>query len=361
MQISQFELQNLDSPRLIFDKEAMERNISKMIVFAGNPKQLIPHIKTNKCLEVIEAMIERGIVAFKCATIAEAELACMAKASYVLIAHQLVGPKISRLKALKTAYPNVEIASIIDCKDTLPILDSELSAHTVLVDVNVGMDRTGIHGVKEIESLVDSIKTYKNLEFGGFHAYDGHIHDGSLEIRKIQTYAVFKDINILFETLSQYNTNLKFIGAGSPTYTIWKNSNKFLSPGTCVLWDYGYGDLYPEQDFEFAAFVLTRVISKPKSGYITVDMGHKAISAENPIEFRCRALDKRSLKLVSQSEEHSIFEVENNELFQIGEELLIVPYHVCPTVNLYDEAYVIENGKFKFSWEILGRKRKITI
>lgn len=90
-------------------------------------------------------------------------------------------------------------------------------------------------------------------------------------------------------------------------------------------------------------------------------MGHKAISSENPIDKRIRFLNHDDLKLVSQSEEHGVIETSDWDNYKVGDILLGVPYHVCPTVNLYDEAQIIENNKWIDTWKIEARKRKITV
>src|SRR5690606_40584352 len=124
-----------------------------------------------------------------------------------------------------------------------------------------------------------------------------------------------------------------------------KAENRILSPGTTVFWDWGYGDKFKEQHFLPAAFVVTRVISRPTKGIITIDMGHKAVSAENAIDQRIRFPENPDLKLKSQSEEHGVLETGQWEKYQVGDVLLGIPYHVCPTVNLYDQAYVFEGEK----------------
>ena len=90
-------------------------------------------------------------------------------------------------------------------------------------------------------------------------------------------------------------------------------------------------------------------------------MGHKAIAAENAIDKRIRFLNLEHYELLSQSEEHGVLRVENWDKLQVGDVLYGVPYHICPTVNLYDEAYVVANGRSDKIWEISARKRKISI
>ena len=90
-------------------------------------------------------------------------------------------------------------------------------------------------------------------------------------------------------------------------------------------------------------------------------MGHKAVAAENPIDKRIRFLNLENYELIGQSEEHGVIRVQDWESINVGDVLYGVPYHVCPTVNLYDEAYVVENQVITGTWQVLGRKRRISV
>jgi D-serine deaminase-like pyridoxal phosphate-dependent protein len=116
-----------------------------------------------------------------------------------------------------------------------------------------------------------------------------------------------------------------------------------------------------EQPFEFAAVLMTRIISKPAAGLITTDLGHKSVAAENPISKRIFFLNLSDYEVRSQSEEHLVVEAKDWENLHVGDVLYGVPYHICPTVALYDEALIVENGKVVDTWNITARKKKITI
>ncbi len=128
-----------------------------------------------------------------------------------------------------------------------------------------------------------------------------------------------------------------------------------------MFWDWGYGDKYPEQPYACAAYILTRVISKPAPGIVTVDMGHKAVGAENPIALRVRFPEHPDLLLISQSEEHGVLRTDSWEKYKVGDLLEGIPYHVCPSVNLYDKAYVLYEGEYEGTWAIPARNRSISV
>ncbi|RYU96367.1 D-TA family PLP-dependent enzyme [Emticicia agri] len=357
----------LDSPALLIYKERVKENIRKMIDIAGSAERLFTHVKTNKMPEIVKMMLEQGITKFKCATIAEAEISAMAGAKFVLIAHQLVGPKIDRLIQLSRLYPAVTFASLIDTLDVAREHNQVFGANGlvshVFLDVNSGMDRSGHPLDENIMDLYRYLSSQADIKLHGLHVYDGHIRAVDFEERKHEIDEGFVDVKHFLETIeAQGFRKPMVIAGGTPAFTSHAlRSEIYCSPGTCVLWDWGYGDKLNEQPFEFAALVLTRIISKPQKGIITVDMGHKAVSAENPIDKRIRFLNLSDYELIGQSEEHGVVKVKDWEALKVGDVLYGVPYHVCPTVNLYDEAYVVENQHVEETWQVLGRRRKISV
>jgi 3-hydroxy-D-aspartate aldolase len=357
----------LDSPSLLIYKERVVQNIEKMIAIAGSAERLFTHVKTNKMPEIVKLMLKAGITKFKCATIAEAEMTAIAGAKYILISHQLVGPKINRLIQLRQKYPDVFFASLIDCSDNAnahnEVFLKENLVSDVFLDVNNGMDRSGHQLDENILPLYKKLQNQSNLKLHGLHVYDGHLRATDFAERKTQIDAGFVDVKHLLEAIEDANLPKPMVVAGgTPAFTSHAlREETFCSPGTCVLWDWGYGDKLPEQPFEYAALILTRVISKPKEGIVTIDLGHKAIAAENPIDRRVRFLNLENYELLGQSEEHGVLAVINWESIKVGDVFYGVPYHVCPTVNLYDEAYIVENEHVAETWQVLGRKRKINI
>ncbi|WP_255068192.1 D-TA family PLP-dependent enzyme [Lacihabitans sp. LS3-19] len=360
-------INNIDSPSLLLFKDKVENNIDKMIAIAGgDTNRLIPHIKTNKMENVVRMMIEKGIKQFKSATIAEAELAAMAGAEKVIIAHQLLGPKIYRLLDLIEKYPNTRFASLVDCNAVLDEISNKFEAKNltaeIYYDINNGMDRSGHEIDGQLAEDLKNAFTKSHIKLSGLHVYDGHIRDDAFSERKEKVEAGMRKVYEILDKLKPEIGELEIIVGGTPAFTSHASEmSRTLSPGTCVLWDWGYGDKFVEQNFEFAALVMMRIISKPKAGIITVDMGHKAVASENPIDKRIRFLDNPDLKLISQSEEHGVIETENWNNYKVGDILLGIPYHICPTVNLYHEAQVIKNNEWVGTWKIEGRNRKITV
>jgi len=366
-----YELNNadeIDSPALLIYKDRVASNIETMIRIAGDPKRLVPHVKTHKMAEIVRMQIDGGIDHFKCATIAEAEMLADTGAKNILIAYQLNFSKAKRFISLIKKYPTIEFSSLIDNVDSAKMLNDlfteEALIANVYIDVDTGMNRTGIEAGEKLFDLFLELQKLSNINFQGLHIYDGHIRDADFEIRKQKVKEAFEKVNAVKQKIIGNSDlfDVKIIAGGTPTFTVHaSNKEEYCSPGTCVLWDYGYHAMLAEQPFEFAAVLLTRVISKPLPGLIATDLGHKSVAAENPISKRIFFLNLKDYEVKSQSEEHLVVTVKDWENIHVGDVLYGIPYHICPTVALYDEANVIENGNLVDNWNVIARRKKITI
>ncbi len=295
----------------------------------------------------------------------------MCEAKDVLLAYQPLKAKFRRLLNVMEAYPTTKYSCLVDNVQTAQMISDLFRSSSfyasnkelkmpVCIDPNVGMNRTGIkpelayHLYKEILNL-------PCLEFMAFHAYDGHNRDMDLVERVAHCDRDFKEAEQLRDRIEQEGHDFPLlIAGGSPTFAIHSTrKNVECSPGTFIFWDKGYHDALPEQDFLYAALVLTRVISLPDESKICIDLGHKSIASENELLKRAYFLNAPELKPIGQNEEHMIIEVGKDHNYKIGDAFFALPIHICPTVALYDHATMIENGKASGSWKIIARDRKI--
>ena len=96
-------------------------------------------------------------------------------------------------------------------------------------------------------------------------------------------------------------------------------------------------------------------------GKICLDLGHKSVAAENELNHRAYFLDAPDLKFSGQSEEHLVADVDDDKEYNVGDVLYGLPYHICPTVALYERGLTVEDGKVSGEWKIVARDRKINI
>ncbi len=330
-----------------------------MVRIAGDPGRLRPHLKTHKMREVVELQIQAGISKFKAATIAELEMACEAGAADVLLAHQAVGPKINALSSLRQRYPQVRISTIVDDLGALQAICAAVGSEThpipLWIDVDCGMGRTGIVFGSELDKLRSAIDANSTCTFAGLHVYDGHIHDGALNVREDRSGAVLREVR---KYLERHSCPALAVG-GTPTFPIWARETDWeCCPGTSLLWDVGYAQNYADLEFKIAAAIVTRVVSKPGKNRLCFDLGHKAIASEMPPVDRVVLPTLSSPQVISHSEEHLVISTPSANEVRVGDALVAYPRHICPTVALYEQAVVIRDSRVtKERWQIAARTR----
>lgn len=359
------QVDQLDSPALIVYPAKVKENIRLLKSMIGSASKLRPHVKTSKTKEAVLLMMEQGIQKFKCATIAEAEMLGICGAKDVLLAYQATETKLHRFINLIKNYRSTNYSCLVDNFQSATLVSKTAVAEdeiiSVYIDLNVGMNRTGIKPGQEAIDLFEEIEKMPHLNLLGFHAYDGHINDTDFEKRKQVCNSCFVEVENLRETLQSKGFSLPLlIAGGSPTCQIHsQRENVEVSPGTFIFWDKGYAQNIPEQHFLFAALVVTRVISLPTKDKICIDLGYKSIASENELQRRVFFLNAPHLKPISHSEEHMVIEAGINHGFKIGDTLFALPIHICPTVALYSNAVSVTDNRIDGKWEIVARDRAI--
>lgn len=357
---------DIPSPALVVYVDRVRENLRRMIAIAGGVERLRPHVKTHKMAEVVRLQIGAGISKFKCATIAEAEMLARAGAADVLLAYPIVGPNVARLARLTTAFPATKFSALADEPHAIHALSRQFADHErlleVLIDLDVGMRRSGVAPGPSALERYRLLADLPGIAPGGLHVYDGHVRDADLAERTRHAEAAFGPVETLCRELRGAGLPVpRIVAGGTPTFPIHaRHDDRECSPGTCVFWDIGYATKFPDLDFLHAAVLLTRVVSKPTSDRLCLDLGYKAVSPDNPSP-RVSLLDLPDATAVVHSEEHLTIETDRASDFAVGDVLYGVPYHICPTVALYREAVVAENGRATRKWTVDARDRMLTV
>jgi D-threonine aldolase len=358
------------SPALVFYKSLIAANVAEVIRLAGSPKRLCPHVKTHKCREIVRMQLDAGITTHKCATVAEAEMLAQGGVPDIVIAYPIVGPNVARVRALARKYTQSHFTVLCDHPEGAAMLSAgwaDMPAKlAVMMDVNVGQDRTGIKPGPAAVALYEQVAKSPNLTVAGFHVYDGHNNVESLAEREAAVKALLGPVLDLRKAVEAKGLPVpRLICGGTPSFPVWAKMEfpgLVCSPGTFVLYDQGYGAKYPElRGFTPAALVVSRVVSKPTPNRVTTDMGHKAIAADPPAGKRAVLLNLSDYTAVLQNEEHYTVETPHAADWHIGDVVYAVPTHVCPTVALHRRACVVEDNRFIGTWEIASRDRKLTV
>ena len=360
-------IDKVPSPALLVYPIRIEENIRRMLSMAGETARLRPHVKTHKMAEVVRLQQAAGIEKFKWATIAEAEMLARCPVADVLLAYQMVGPNAHRFASLVAQYPDTRFSTIVDDARTVRQLDQALAeggqTAEVLLDVDVGMQRTGVAPGPHAVTLYLLIDSLPSLTAGGLHAYDGHLRDRDLPARIEKADAAFATIDELRNDLIEAGLEVpRVVVGGTPTFpTHARREGVECSPGTCLLWDAGYAAKLPDLDFLHAAVVATRVVSKTGDDRLCLDLGHKAIAADSPNP-RVILFDLPDARTIVHNEEHLTIETGRAAQYRVGDVLYGVPVHICPTCALHREAYVVNSdGRVDDRWPIAARDRILSI
>ncbi|WP_149495563.1 D-TA family PLP-dependent enzyme [Roseiconus lacunae] len=369
-----FKIENeheVPSPSLLIDVERVKRNLRRMLQWTGDrdPSVLRPHVKTHKLPQIVQLKRDAGIAKFKTSTIAECEMTAGAGGEDILMAYQPVGPNIDRFLDLIETFPATRFSTIVDClKIAQQLADAAKGRRRtidVYLDINVGMNRTGIVVGELAEQVYRFICESPQLRAMGIHAYDGHIHHHDKD-------TVVRMMEDAFTPVWQWRQKLeadglsipKVVGCGTPTSELMLRKNVDVdvevSAGTSVLWDAGQPTFSPPMEFENAALILARVISCPTENTICIDVGHKAVAAEmQPPRILFEGLE--DAEFVMQNEEHLVLRSNRAGDYPVGRTLYGMPVHICPTVALYDHVWRVEGGLAIERWPVTGRARRISL
>lgn len=354
-------IESIKTPALVVFKDLVLTNIRLMKSYleqvspGSGFKNLIPHVKTNKSSYISKLMLEAGIKSFKC-TPNEVDMLIEAGAKDIFVAYPLLEHNAEELAKKSLKYPKINFQVQISSIDHVEILNKIAIIKNVtwnyFIDIDVGMHRTGTHA-KNVLGLYDQISKWQNFNFVGLHGYDGHNHQKDDKLR-FETSK--KSMSILLGLYNQFKENnvqiSKIMVAGSPSFRndleilnskLNAEVNYFVSPGTWIYWDSQYDNFLPGE-FEFAALVLAQVMDIGKN-QITLNLGHKRWAAD---QGEIQIFSKPELNLKSFSEEHTVLSTNQSSQYDIGDYILIVPRHICPTVNLYENFTLIGNeGKIE--------------
>ena len=316
--------------------------------------------------EVIKLQMKHGIYKFKCATISEAEMVARCGAKDILLAIQAVGPNLGRFFQLKQLFPETKTSCIADSAEVILQL-SQMACQTglkthVWLDINNGMNRSGIAPGDEAIRLYQMIIDLPMIEAAGIHVYDGHIRETDLTLRqKICNDSYLPVLGMIRELENMGTSTINIVAGGSPTFPIHAlRKGVEVSPGTVLLWDYNYSSAFQDMDFKHAAVLLMRIISKPSNDLLCIDLGHKAVASEMP-QPRVKIFGIENYSIITHSEEHMVIRTPEAHNWKIGDSLYGIPWHICPTVDRFDSVTVVNEHRVTGQWLVEARKRKITI
>jgi len=353
-------LAEVDTPALLLDLDAFERNVATMAE-AARWLRLRPHAKSHKCPEIAKRQIAAGAVGVCCQKVSEAEALVAGGVGDVLIANEVVGrAKLARLAELaKRAHVSV-------CVDDASIageLDDAARAAgvrlDVLVEVDVGASRCGVEPGEPALRLARAVNASANLRFAGLHAYHGSAqHLRSVDERRAAIAQAVEKARRTRDLIEDEGLDCEVVtGAGTGTFLFEQASGVYneLQPGSYIFMDADYGrnswDGFPR--FGQSLFIWTTVMSTPAAGRVVVDAGLKAHSVDSGMPL---VVGFPGVEYVRASDEHGVLKVASGARAPaLGDKLRLVPGHCDPTVNLYDWLVGVRGERVEALWPIAAR------
>jgi D-serine deaminase-like pyridoxal phosphate-dependent protein len=344
-------VETLLTPALAIYPEIVDRNIAATVrLLGGDPNRWRPHVKTAKLGFIMRRMAELGVAHAKCSTTIELATACEAGMQDVLLAYPVVGANARRVREIAEAHPSVRISVLVE--NPAQVAAWTGSRLGIFIDVNPGMDRTGIEQART-PAIIDVARaiTAAGLAFRGLHYYDGHVSAEDLAERETQAHRGYDRLMQIVAEVERAGFPVEeVITSGTPAFPFAASYQPFqsggfvhrASPGTVVYSDAtSLTQLPAEWGYQPAAVVVSTVVSHPKAAYLTCDAGHKSVSADAGIP-TCAVAGRPDLRPLKPSEEHLPIEIQNGGARPaIGEALYLIPRHVCPTVNNFDVALLV--------------------
>jgi D-serine deaminase-like pyridoxal phosphate-dependent protein len=339
------------TPALLIYPRIVEHNIRITLGMVGNdPQRWRPHIKTAKLGAVIRQMLGHGIGNFKCATTLELLTACQVGAEDVLVAFAMTGANARRVLELAKQFPKTRVSVLVESAAQLAAWrDTGIG---IFIDVNPGMNRTGMNNDRSEEIV--KLAQFSGPAFRGLHWYDGHISSGEPGERRAIAHSGYDRLMEIATAVESAGCKIsEVITSGTPvapygySYPGFQSASFVhrISPGTVVYNDTTSLKQLAEFGYQPAAIVLATVISHPMPNKITCDAGHKSVSADAGVP-TCAVIGHPELTPLKPSEEHLPIEgASGATLPAIGDNLYLIPRHVCPSVNNFDEALMIVDGQ----------------
>jgi D-serine deaminase-like pyridoxal phosphate-dependent protein len=365
-------VESVMTPALAIYPEIVDANIEATLrVMGGDADRWRPHVKTSKLGFVMRRLAERGVTSVKCATTLEMRTVAEAGAVDILVAYPMVGANARRVRELTRAMPGKRVSALVENADQI---ESWVGGDIGLfIDLNGGMDRTGLEQerVSEVVNLARAVEE-AGLIFRGLHYYDGNMSKyEDLATREVMAHQGYDQLMRIVEALNGAGVVVEeVITAGTPAFPCTLSYKPFddapfvhrASPGTVVYGDFtSAGQLPAEYGYRPAAVVVSTVVSRPAPNRITCDAGHKSVSADAGVP-TCAVLGRPELQPQKPSEEHLPIDAPPGaELPAVGDYLYLVPRHVCPTVNNFDHALLVVDGKISGVERVTARGREAPV
>lgn len=358
---------DIQTPCLVLDLDALERNIKKMGDYAkAHGMRHRVHGKMHKSVDVAKLQEKLGgAIGVCCQKVSEAEVFVRGGIKDVLVSNQVRDPrKIDRLAQLPELGSRIIVC--VDDIDNVAELSAAAQKHgtvlEVFVEIDCGAGRCGVTTSQDVVALAQAINAAPGLKFTGIQAYQGAMqHLDKYEDRKAKLDTAIEMVESAVKALTSVGLEPELVsGGGTGSYYFESNSGVYneLQCGSYAFMDADYGRILDKDgkridqgEWENAFFILTQIMSHAKADKAICDAGLKAQSVDSGLPF---IYGRDDVKYIKCSDEHGVIEDKNGAL-KVGEKLRLVPGHCDPTANVHDWYVGVRNGKVETVWPVSAR------
>ena len=348
---------DIPTPALLVDLDAMEENIEQMArYFASRKAKLRPHAKTHKSPFLAWKQLEAGAIGITCAKLSEAEVFIQCGIKDILLAYLVTHPnKIRRLAGL-ARHSRIIVAcdSAANAKDLAEAAKAAGASLNVLIEVDVGLGRSGLRTSEQVIELARFIQSSPSLSFQGIMGYEGHcVFIKDFAARKAEGEKANARLVAVRDALIQAGIPIHILSAGGTgTYNIAGDFPGIteVQAGSYLFMDSRYLEL--GLGFKPALTVLATVVSRPEPHIAVVDAGKKALTEE----FGLPQATLPGAELIRLSEEHGVLKLAPEaQGLKVNDQVQLIPSHGCTTINLHDRYYGIRQGGLEITWPVAAR------
>lgn len=352
---------DLDTPALVVDVEALDRNIARLATFCrSHGAAWRPHAKSYKCAWLARRVVAAGAIGVTCAKLGEAELFAAEGVRDLLITSPLVGKKkLDRLVALRQIADPI---AVVDDPRQVQAIGAAAAAAGVtvrlLIEVDLGLKRCGVAPGAAAVELGRTVVRSPGVELAGIMGWEGHLL--TLTDRHEKAAKIAAALGLLAETRDSLRAAglpcpiVSAGGTGSFPWTTPLGIATEIQAGGGILMDLFYRNKCQIEQQEFALFVEATVISRPTKDRVVLDVGRKSLSPDLHLP---EAFGRDDLKTSWLSAEHAVLEVTQGAGPALGERITLVPGYGDWTTVLHDRLYVFRGERLESIEPLLARGR----
>ncbi|MCZ2497108.1 DSD1 family PLP-dependent enzyme [Xylophilus sp. Kf1] len=354
----------IDTPALLLDLDAFERNLDRLQAAAdATGVRLRPHGKAHKTPAVALAQISRGAVGICCQKVSEALPFIAAGVTDIHISNEIATPRKAEMlaQAARSATMSVCVDDLRQVDLLAAAVEAAQSRLGVFVEIDIGHGRCGVTGAAAVLPLVEAIRRHPRLAFRGLQAYHGGLqHLRSHEERRRRSADAAARAAAVVADLKAAGVDCAEItggGSGSAEFDFSSGVFTEVQAGSYAFMDRDYADNQTTGDlrFEHALFLACTVMSTAAAAHVVVDAGLKSLTVDSGLPSVWPAGTLDDLQYRQASDEHGVIASATGALPALGAQLLLVPGHCDPTLNLHDEIVGVRRGVVECVWPVSAR------